>query len=107
MVVETDTDRSAEEVGRMIHGIEEKMGAHQKNRPRIIDIDLLFYGPETIETPLLSVPHPKMRERAFVLVPLAEIAPDFVHPALGSTIAELLAKLGDTSKKVRKTNITV
>lgn len=57
--------------------------------PRIIDIDILLYGQIVLETPNLTIPHPRLRERAFVLVPLAEIAPGLKHPVCGTTIEEL------------------
>src|SRR3989338_216963 len=102
MTIQAETELSAHEVFQKIDTIQKEMGEHRKNQPRSIDIDLLFYGNEIIETPELTVPHPKIAERAFVLAPLADIAPDFSHPVLGVAIAELLKLLGDTSKDVRK-----
>lgn len=74
-------------------------GAGYSSRP--IDVDILFYGDEIIETPLLSVPHPRLHVRRFALAPLAEIAPELVHPALKKTVATLLRECGDAGSVVR------
>jgi 7,8-dihydro-6-hydroxymethylpterin-pyrophosphokinase len=71
------------------------------NAPRPIDIDILFCGEQIIKTPELTIPHPRLSERAFVLVPLAEIAPELVHPVSHKTVKELLLALPDTSGVVK------
>jgi 2-amino-4-hydroxy-6-hydroxymethyldihydropteridine diphosphokinase len=65
--------------------------------PRTIDLDLLVYGEITCETPLLTLPHPRLHRRRFVLAPLAELAPNLLHPALDNTIIHLLGALDDDS----------
>jgi 2-amino-4-hydroxy-6-hydroxymethyldihydropteridine diphosphokinase len=79
----------------LTNGIESKLGrvSGPPDSPRPIDIDILFYGEEVIETTRLTIPHPRLQERGFVLVPLADIAPDLVHPVSGKSIRELLAAL--------------
>jgi 2-amino-4-hydroxy-6-hydroxymethyldihydropteridine diphosphokinase len=78
--------------------LETKLGRVPSIRygPRLIDMDILFYDDLILNTPGLAIPHPRLQERAFVLIPLAEIAPDLRHPVLGKTVAEMLAEC-DTS----------
>jgi len=72
-------------------GIERKLGRTGKSgKPRSIDIAILLYGDQVVETPELVIPHPKMTERAFVLIPLDEIASNIVHPVAGKAVKELL-----------------
>ncbi len=87
----------------LAQGIELKLGRRPATHdvPRPIDIDILFYGDQVIETPELVIPHPRLTERAFVLVPLAEIAPDLVHPVSGKTVRELLQGVTETQSVLK------
>ncbi len=84
--------------------IEQDMGRVRKAKwgPRVIDLDILFYGREEINTENLKVPHPYLPERRFVLMPLLDIAPDWVHPASGLTPAEMLSTLPEQGQEVLK-----
>lgn len=90
MVIKVVTRLPAATLLFMAKGIEAKLGRVPIGSPRPIDIDLLFYGEQIINSPPnLVVPHPKLHERAFVLVPLADLAPDLVHPVVKKKIKDL------------------
>lgn len=98
-VVEAATELSAAELLKKMRQIEAQMGSKKivAKGPRLIDLDILLYGDESIDAPELQVPHPRMHLRRFVLVPLAEIAPELRHPSWNATAADLLARTPDKS----------
>jgi 2-amino-4-hydroxy-6-hydroxymethyldihydropteridine diphosphokinase len=102
-VVEIETELAPESLMRRMLAIERAMGRKRAlvsrsskktaPKPRVIDLDLLFFNKEVIETKSLTVPHPRLQERRFVLAPMAELAPMLIHPKSNKSISELLVEL--------------
>ena len=99
-VAEVETDLTPQELMHTLLEIERSMGRLRitPKGPRIIDMDILFFGSAIVRQTGLEIPHPRMAERRFVLVPFAEIAPGAVHPLLKKTIAEMLAETPDENE---------
>jgi 2-amino-4-hydroxy-6-hydroxymethyldihydropteridine diphosphokinase len=99
-VVEGKTELPPLDLLRGLRAIEARMGSKKSiaKGPRLIDIDILLYGQETMDASELQVPHPRMTQRRFVLAPLAEIAPELRHPSWSGTVQELLAETPDKSE---------
>jgi len=101
--VALETTKTPTQLMTALLAIAREMGRQrtQKKGPRIIDMDILLFGDAMVDSPELRIPHPAMQQRRFVLEPLAEIAPEVRHPALGKTVRELLAEL-PAGQAVRK-----
>jgi 2-amino-4-hydroxy-6-hydroxymethyldihydropteridine diphosphokinase len=95
MAVKCETDLDAESLLHRLKQLEVQLGREKSFRwgPRLIDIDILFHDNLILESESLTIPHPRLHERAFVLVPLMDVAPDFIHPVLKKTVKELLATI--------------
>lgn len=98
-VVEVKTDLMPRQLLRAVQQIENDLGRKRLVRrgPRVIDLDILFYSSSVVRAPELEIPHPRLTQRRFVLVPLAEIAPGLRHPVENKSIDELLAETEDRS----------
>ena len=98
-VVEAETSLVPEQSVHALQGIERLLGSKKlvPRGPRLIDLDVLFHGASVVHTPEIEIPHPRMAQRRFVLVPLAELAPGLRHPVLNATITEMLAATQDQS----------
>lgn len=97
-VARVTTTLSARALLTRLLAIEQSAGRErgpERNAPRTLDLDLLLFGDRVIDEPGLRVPHPRLSERAFVLVPLADLAPELVHPERAETVARLLARVAD------------
>jgi 2-amino-4-hydroxy-6-hydroxymethyldihydropteridine diphosphokinase len=102
MVVCAETELVPQELLERLKELEASLGRvpNFRNGPRLIDLDILFYDNLILEIPGLVLPHPRLKERAFVLVPLVEIAPGLVHPLLGCRMEQILEPLDKRGVKV-------
>jgi 2-amino-4-hydroxy-6-hydroxymethyldihydropteridine diphosphokinase len=99
LAVEAETELAPAALLEILRGIETQMGSKKliTKGPRLIDMDILLYGNEVIDTPELQVPHPRLHLRRFVLEPLAELAPNVRHPISGLSVSEMLTRTPDKS----------
>ena len=100
LALKVSTNKSPEEILQAISIIENKMGREriEKWGPRLIDIDIIFYGDAIIKNDCLEIPHPALSNRNFVLVPLMDICPDFIHPESKKSINEIFLESTDEGK---------
>lgn len=105
-VIEIRTSLEPEQLFKTLKSIEKKAGRDENGirfGPRLLDLDILFFNDETLETPELVIPHPRMHKRRFVLKPICDINPDFVHPVLLKKMKDLLEGLTDTGQEAIET----
>jgi 2-amino-4-hydroxy-6-hydroxymethyldihydropteridine diphosphokinase len=103
-VAKLETDLRPRELLDYVKDTERTLGRQRtiKYGPRVIDLDILFYGNEVVRESDLHIPHPKIRERSFVLIPLVEIEPDFIHPIQHMTVLKLLSDLNSNKSVIKK-----
>ncbi|MGE7604824.1 2-amino-4-hydroxy-6-hydroxymethyldihydropteridine diphosphokinase [Peribacillus sp. NPDC097675] len=96
-VIKVKTDLKPEELLQTCMEIEQELGRKRDIRwgPRTLDLDILLYNHENVETEILSIPHPRMHERAFVIIPLMELEPDINLPKMNTSLSDLLDKIPD------------
>ena len=100
--VEVKTALRPEELLKLLNATEKSMGRSRGPRwgTRVIDLDIIFYGVQVKDRRALKIPHPSARQRAFVMLPLSEIAPEFMHPVLGKKLSEIATELGNEGVRV-------
>lgn len=103
MVLEATTDLEPAALLAFLKEIEAALGRSPsfRNGPRPIDLDIIFYDNLTLDTPTLQIPHPRLRGRSFVLKPLNDLAPGYVHPVLGLSVAELLGEINPADAGIK------
>jgi 2-amino-4-hydroxy-6-hydroxymethyldihydropteridine diphosphokinase len=106
-VIQIRTELCPDELLTKLKEIEKRLGRKNREKwgPRVIDIDILFYDDLSLEAPEIEIPHPRILKRNFVLIPLAEIAPQFVHPVLKKMIKKLLDMSSDQKKVVKVSEV--
>ena len=103
-VLSINTSLSAAELIELLLKIEQKMGRIRSGirwESRVIDLDILLFGNEIINDKNLTVPHPRMHMRRFVMAPMADIAPELIHPVQGKSMADLLGEISSEEQKVK------
>lgn len=98
-----NTDKPPVVLLDFLKGVEKAVGrvGGEAGGPRALDIDIIFYGAQTVSEPGLAIPHPRSAERKFVLAPVADISPGFVHPEIGKTVSQLLKDVSEDGQAIR------
>lgn len=103
LVIELQTSFSPHELLSFLQGVEKKLAKKKNGKwgPRTIDLDILFYNNQRLISPQLTIPHPLLHQRGFVLLPLKEISPHLTHPVCNQTVSQLLDRLRDDKRVVK------